>query len=325
MLDVRRLRLLRELALRGTIVAVAEALSFSPSAVSQQLAVLEREAGVPLLERTGRRVRLTPAGENLSRHAEVILQRLEQASGELVDARRGLAGPLRIGAFPTAARAILPQALIALSHEHPGLEPMVSEIDPADVADALRAGNLDLALIHDYDFVPRPTEPGLTALPLCSESVYLASSDTESDSDEAVASLTDCVERAWITAIPGTACHAMTIRACQAAGFTPKVRHHIDEFATVLALVAAGQGVSLVPELGASHPPPGCGSRRCRFDGEPRSLTEQAPTHTRRSQPSHARFARQSRHCWTPSNSGYYMSSPRSSTVTECVSAPTAR
>ncbi|MER2222770.1 MAG: LysR substrate-binding domain-containing protein, partial [Rhodococcus sp. (in: high G+C Gram-positive bacteria)] len=81
--------------------------------------------------------------------------------------------------------------------------------------------------------------------------------DTESDSDEAVASLTDCVERAWITAIPGTACHAMTIRACQAAGFTPKVRHHIDEFATVLALVAAGQGVSLVPELGASHPPPG--------------------------------------------------------------------
>ncbi|MDF3316850.1 LysR family transcriptional regulator [Rhodococcus sp. C3V] len=257
MLDVRRLKLLRELALRGTIVAVAEALSFSPSAVSQQLAVLEREAGVPLLERTGRRVRLTPAGENLARHAEAILQRLEQASGELVDARRGLAGPLRIGTFPTAARAILPAALIALSRELPGLEPMVSEIDPADVADDLRAGTLDLALIHDYDFVPRPTEPGLTTLPLCSEAVYLASSDIESDSHDAVASLTDCVERPWITAIPGTACHAMTIRACQAAGFTPKVRHHIDEFATVLALVAAGQGVSLVPELGAIHPPLG--------------------------------------------------------------------
>ena len=221
MLDVRRLKLLRELALRGTIVAVAEALSFSPSAVSQQLAVLEREAGVPLLERTGRRVRLTPAGENLARHAEAILQRLEQASGELVDARRGLAGPLRIGPFPTAARAILPAALIALSREHPGLEPMVSEIDPADVADDLRAGTLDLALIHDYDFVPRPTEPGLTTLPLCSEAVYLASSDIESDSHDAVASLTDCVERPWITAIRGTACLAMTIRACQAAGFTP--------------------------------------------------------------------------------------------------------
>lgn len=116
-----------------------------------------------------------------------------------------------------------------------------------------------MALIHDYDFVPRPTEPGLTTLPLCSEAVYLASSDIESDPPhDAVASLTDCVERPWITAIPGTACHAMTIRACQAAGFTPpKVRHHIDEFATVLALVAAGQGVSLVPELGAIHPPLG--------------------------------------------------------------------
>src|SRR3546814_11410652 len=105
MLDVRRLKLWRELALRGTIVAVAEALSFSPSAVSQQLAVLEREAGVPLLERTGRRVRLTPAGEKLARHAEDILQRLEQAAGELVDARRGLAGTLRIGTFPAQARA----------------------------------------------------------------------------------------------------------------------------------------------------------------------------------------------------------------------------
>ncbi len=114
-----------------------------------------------------------------------------------------------------------------------------------------------MALIHDYDFVPRPTEPGLTTLPLCSEAVYLASSDIESDPHDAVASLTDCVERPWITAIPGTACHAMTIRACRAAGFTPKVRHHIDEFATVLALVAAGQGVSLVPELGAIHPPLG--------------------------------------------------------------------
>jgi DNA-binding transcriptional LysR family regulator len=255
MLDVRRLRLLRELALRGTIAAVAQALSFSPSAVSQQLAVLEREAGVPLLERTGRRVRLTPAGQTLARHAEAILQRLEQAAGELVDARHGLAGPLRIGTFPTAARAILPAALTALAREHPGLEPMVSEIDPADVADALRAGDLDLALIHDYDFVPQPTEPGLATQPLCSESVYLASAAATGNSDGQT--IIGCQDMPWITAIPGTACHAMTIRACQAAGFTPHARHHIDEFATVLALVAAGQGVALIPQLGAVNPPPG--------------------------------------------------------------------
>ncbi|MGC0364399.1 DNA-binding transcriptional LysR family regulator [Rhodococcus sp. 27YEA15] len=252
MLDVRRLRLLRELALRGTIVAVAQALSYSPSAVSQQLSILEREAGVPLLERTGRRVRLTPAGVNLADHAEAILQRLEQASSELVDVRHGLVGPLRIGTFPTAARSILPTALINLAREHPGLEPMVSEIDPADVADALRAGELDLALIHDYDFVPRIPDAGLIRRPLCSEPVYLASDETS-----VVSTIDECSDSAWITAVSGTACHSMTIRACQSAGFTPRIRHHIDEFATVLALVAAGQGVSLVPELGAVDPPPG--------------------------------------------------------------------
>lgn len=266
MLDVRRLRLLRELALRGTIAAVAEALAFSPSAVSQQLAALEREAGVPLLERTGRRVRLTPAGQNLARHAEAVLERLEQAAAELVDARQGLAGPLRIGTFPTAARAILPAALIALGRGHPGLEPMVSEIDPADVAGALRAGTLDIALIHDYDFVPRTAEPGLATEPVCSESMYLATgltmptpSPTEpTEPAEPVADRTiaGCADAIWITATPGTACHTMTVRACQAAGFTPRVRHRIDEFATVLALVAAGQGVALVPQLGAVDPPP---------------------------------------------------------------------
>jgi DNA-binding transcriptional LysR family regulator len=255
MLDVRRLRLLRELAHRGTIAAVAQALAFSPSAISQQLAVLEREAGVPLLERTGRRVRLTPAGRNLARHAEAVLERLEQAAAELVDARQGLAGPLRIGTFPTAARSILPAALTALARRHPGLEPMVSEIDPAAMADALRAGELEVALIHDYDFVPQPSEPGLAAEPLFSESMYLASQSPVDASDGQV--IARCKDAAWITASPGTACHQMTIRACQAAGFTPRTRHRIDEFATVLALVAAGQGVALVPQLGTMDSPRG--------------------------------------------------------------------
>jgi DNA-binding transcriptional LysR family regulator len=255
MLDMRRLRLLRELSHRGTIAAVAEALAFSPSAVSQQLAVLEREAGVPLLERTGRRVRLTPAGRNLAQHAEALLERLELAAAELVDARRGLAGPLRIGTFPTAARAILPAALTELARRHPALEPMVSEIDPAAIADALRAGELDVALLHDYDFVPQPAEPGLEVADLCSESMYLATaSPPDASSDQLIAQYS---EVDWITASPGTACHQMTIRACQAAGFTPRERHRVDEFSTVMALVAAGHGVALVPHLGTLDTPPG--------------------------------------------------------------------
>jgi DNA-binding transcriptional LysR family regulator len=248
MLDVRRLRLLRELALRGTIAAVADALAFSPSAVSQQLSVLEREAGVALLERTGRSVTLTPAAQVLVEHAEAVLERLERAEAKLAQAREGLSGPVRIGAFPSATRTILPTALRTLAAT--GLTPMVSEVDPADVGDALRAGELDVALVHDYDFVPFPAEPGIVDEPLCTEDMYLAS-------DDGIEELAQGRDAWWIAASPGTRCHAMTIRACAAAGFTPNVRHRIDEFDTVLAFVAAGEGVALVPELGALRPPEG--------------------------------------------------------------------
>ncbi|GAA4995725.1 LysR family transcriptional regulator [Kitasatospora paranensis] len=249
MLDVRRLRLLRELAHHGTIAAVAEALAFSPSAVSQQLSVLEREAGVPLLERTGRRVALTPAGQNLVRHAEAVLERLEQAVAELAHARRGLAGPLRIGTYPSAARAIIPHALAQLASRHPGLEPMVTEVDPASVAAAVRAGELDVALVHEYDLVPTEPEPGLAVTqPVFTEPMYLAAT--------AAGTVAGHRRSPWIVAPAGTLCRAMAVRACRAAGFTPQVRHQVDDFATVLALVAVGQGVGLVPHLGAADPPP---------------------------------------------------------------------
>src|SRR5262245_36166834 len=136
MIEVRRLRLLRELAHRGTIAAVAEAVVLTPSAVSQQLSALEREAGVPLLERSGRRLVLTPVARSLVEHTEAVLDRLERVDAELARARRGLAGPVRLGTFPTAARAIVPAALVALARRHPDLEPMLSEIDPAQLPDA---------------------------------------------------------------------------------------------------------------------------------------------------------------------------------------------
>ncbi|MEU7838573.1 LysR substrate-binding domain-containing protein [Nonomuraea sp. NPDC049129] len=247
MLDPRKLHLLRELAQRGTIAAVAEALSFTPSAVSQQLSALEREAGVPLLERTGRTVTLTPAGHLLVEHAQDVLEQLERASAALAAVRGGPSGPLRIGAFPTAARVLLPPALAELSRAHPGLRPMVSEIDPADVSAALRAGELDVALVHEYDFVPPVTDASLETEPLFGEQMYLTDRAT----------IADARDDAWIVGKPGTLCHAMAIRACQAAGFEPRVRHRIDDFDTVLAFVAAGQGVALVPRLAALAPPHG--------------------------------------------------------------------
>jgi DNA-binding transcriptional LysR family regulator len=258
MIDVRRLRLLLELSRRGTVTAVAEALAYTPSAVSQQLAALEREAGVPLLDRVGRRVALTSAGTVLARYAESVLAVLEEASAALAATRDSLTGPLRIGAFPSAARSILPPALVTLGRDHPGLELMVTELDPVAVPGALRAGTVDVALTFVYDYVPAEPDPAVDTEPLLDEIVYLATATGAwPAAGAAAASIQDCRDAPWISGSPDTLCHTMVIRACQASGFTPRIRHHADDFATVLALVAAGQGVSLIPELGLTGPPPG--------------------------------------------------------------------
>jgi DNA-binding transcriptional LysR family regulator len=253
MIDVRRLRLLLELSRRGTITAVADSLAYTPSAVSQQLAALEREAGVPLLERSGRRVALTPAGAVLTRYAESVLAILEEASAALAATRTSLTGPLRIGAFPTAARTILPSALVALGHDHPALELMVTELDPLAVPGALHAGALDVALTFAYDYVPAEPDPALDVEPLLEEPVYLATAT--GPGGPAQTRIQDWRDAPWIAGSPDTLCHTMVIRACQACGFTPRIRHHADDFATVLALVGASQGVSLIPELGLTEAP----------------------------------------------------------------------
>jgi DNA-binding transcriptional LysR family regulator len=246
MLDVRRLRLLRDLAHLGTITAVADAHTYTPSAVSQQLTVLEREAGTRLLERTGRRVVLTPAGELLVQHAEKILAALEEAQADL--ATTDLTGDLRIGAFPTAVRTVLPPALVRLARDHPRLDLTVTELDPAAAPRELRERRLDVALVNDYDVMPA-AGTGETQ-PLLDETVHLAVHGDER-------SVADAEDSPWIAGTPGTACHAVTLHACRAAGYTPRIRHTADDFDAVLALVAAGQGVSLVPQLAAGSPPDG--------------------------------------------------------------------
>ena len=252
MLDVRRLRLLCDLSRLGTIAAVAAAHTYTPSAVSQQLSALEREAGVPLLERTGRRVRLTAAGRVLVRHGGAVLAALEEADAALAALASGLTGPLRIGAFPTAVRALLPATLVRLGRTHPGLELTVTELDPVAVPAALRDGRLDVALVNDYDLVPATPEPDLEAVRLLDETVYLAV--PASTGDAGLAGLRDS---AWILATPGTLCHTVTVQVCRSAGFAPRARHYADDFATVLSLVGAGQGVSLVPQMAVTEPPAG--------------------------------------------------------------------
>jgi DNA-binding transcriptional LysR family regulator len=251
MLDVRRLRLLRDLAHLGTIAAVARAHAYTPSAVSQQLAALQREAGVRLLERRGRRVRLTDAGRALVAHAETVLAALEAAAATVAAARTGLSGTVRIGAFPSAVRTLLPTALITLARDHPALELMVTELDPVAAPEALRHGRLDVALVHDYDLVPAVPDPTLDSIPLLEETVFLA---VPSEADLAAADDPIAAARhaGWILASPGTLCHTLTQRACATAGYAPTARHHLDDFTAVLALVAAGHGVAIVPELAAA-------------------------------------------------------------------------
>ncbi|MFF6772421.1 LysR substrate-binding domain-containing protein [Streptomyces sp. NPDC012637] len=265
MLDVRRLHLLRELERRGTIAAVAEALSFTASAVSQQLSVLEREAGVPLLERSGRRVVLTPAGRTLVTHADAVLERLELAVSQLAGAREGVRGPLRIGTFPSGGPAIVPGTLAELALRHPALEPMLQEIDSARVSDGLRAGELDVALVHDYDFVPATPDATMDQVPLLEEPMYLATAAADSAPATGPAAgggtlaelLGPWATSAWITAREGTTGHAMAVRACQAAGFQPRIRHQVNDFRTVLALAAIGQGAGFVPGMATAHAPEG--------------------------------------------------------------------
>jgi DNA-binding transcriptional LysR family regulator len=300
MLDVRKMLLLRELARLGTIAAVAEAHFCTPSAVSQQLIALEREAGVPLIRRSGRGVELTAAGADLADRTGPVLALLEQAAAAVAASRTELAGELRIGAFQTAVRTLLPAALVALGTEHPRLELRVTELDPAQAPDALRAGVLDIALVHEYDYVPAEPDPALRTEPLLDEEVFLAAAgelrtgelrtgelrpgklgtaergklaadagehragepaagEPAIASDEAVRSqpLLAAREQPWIVASPGTLCHLMAVRLCQEAGFTPRIRHYADDFAAVLTLVAAGQGVALVPELALAERPDG--------------------------------------------------------------------
>jgi len=271
MLDVRRMQLLRDLARLGTIAAVAQARFCTPSAVSQQLSALEREAGQPLIRRSGRGVELTAAGLELADRTGPVLALLEEAEAALAGMRGELTGELRVGAFPTAVRSLLPAALVRLSGEHPRLELHLTELDPADVPDALRSGALDVALVHEYDYVPAEPDAGLATEPLLEETIFLAAA-AAADADAAGAwppgttavaanSRHDPVRASrdlpWIVASPGTLCHLMSVRLCQAAGFMPRIRHYADDFAAVLTLVAAGQGVALVPELALADRPGG--------------------------------------------------------------------
>jgi DNA-binding transcriptional LysR family regulator len=252
MLDLRRLRLLYELHERGTIAAVAEALQFTPSAVSQQLAVLEREAGVPLLERAGRGVRLTDPATVLVRHAELLLERAELAEAELAGATGSVGGRGRIASFQSVALCLAIPVMQALARDAPDLRCELVESEPEQSLPALALGDVDLVLADEWQHQPRSRPAGVERHDLHRDPVRLllpADHPAASRHRRAVP-LTELAGEAWITGHRGTGWEEITNRICrELGGFDPDIRHRSNDSVICLSLVAHGQAVTLLPEL----------------------------------------------------------------------------
>jgi DNA-binding transcriptional LysR family regulator len=251
MLDLRRLRLLRELRDRGTVGAVATALDYSPSAVSQQLRVLERETGAELLERNGRRIRLTEGGLTLARHAERLLAAAEEAEAELAAADGRVAGTVRIAAFQTATLALVPAALSALALAHPQLRLEVIEAEPEAALHELALGELDLVIADEWEYVPRVRLEGLLREELLSERVRLVlPADHPLASGGNPVELAGLAEAPWACGPPPSAHDKLVQRACRVlGGFSPDVRHRSTDLLVLLTLVRTGHAVTLLPDL----------------------------------------------------------------------------
>jgi DNA-binding transcriptional LysR family regulator len=264
MLDVRRLHMLRELAARGTIAATAQALGYTPPAISQHLAALERQVGVALLERQGRRVALTPAARLLVDRTERVLAELEAAEAELADGE--VRGTVRLTAFPTAAATIVPRAMARFAAEHPAAEVTLAELEPEDALPALKVGDADVAVVHSYDFSPRSPDQSVELTLLLEDDIHVAIPANHPAAADVV-ELEALANDRWIAGYLDTACHRVVVTSCRAAGFEPRVVARSNDFRVVLALVAAGQGVALVPRLAVDEVP--AGVRLTRADGPP--------------------------------------------------------
>ena len=255
MLDLRRLRLLRELSERGTIAAVADALQFTPSAVSQQLAMLEREAGVRLLERAGRGVRLTDAALVLVGHAEALLERAALAEAELAAAAGTVAGRGRIAGFQSVLLRLALPAMEALARDAPQLRCELFEAEPELALPALALGDLDLVIGDEWQHQPRSLPPNLQRHDLLTDPVYLilpARHGAARRHRDAVP-LAELAGEAWTTGHTGMGWEDMIQRTCrELGGFDPDIRHRTNDATVSLALVARGLAVTMLPDLALS-------------------------------------------------------------------------
>jgi molybdate transport repressor ModE-like protein len=244
-LDVGRMRLLREVARRGTIAGAARRLGLTPSAVSQQLTVLEREAGTALIDRSPRGVVLTGAGNALVVRADEVLDLLAAARADLDRLTGSVTGPVSMAAVASAAVTFVSDAVLALGVTHPGIAVSVTAAEPARALDRLVAGDVDLAIVDEYDYVPLALPEFVVARELGREPLVVVAPDgTFGRRRPTLASLADAH---WVMPPDDAACGLAVRSACRAAGFEPVVRWETDDLLLLVRAVAAGHGLAVLP------------------------------------------------------------------------------
>jgi DNA-binding transcriptional LysR family regulator len=262
MLDIRKLRLLRELEVRGTVTGVAEALSYSPSSVSQQLAALEKESGVRLLVKVGRRVQLTPQAEILVEHTAAILDLLDKAEAALAASLTTVTGIVRVAVFQSAAHAVIPSALSILAAEFPELRVEVTEREPELGLFEVSARDFDLVIAEQYPGSTRGLRPDLDRVDLTTDPIRLATATptptptatatataTTKQARITATSLADAAGLPWVMEPEGTAARTWAVQLCRAAGFEPDVRYETADLVAHIRLISSGNAVGLLPDL----------------------------------------------------------------------------
>ncbi|MEU2164776.1 LysR substrate-binding domain-containing protein [Streptomyces sp. NPDC019208] len=257
MLNLERLRTLDALARHGSVSAAADGLHVTTSAVSQQMAKLEREVGQQLLAKNGRGVRLTDAGRLLADHAARILSQVELAQADIEAQRGQVVGEVRLGAFPTAARGLFPAALTALRADHPDLRVRTSELEPEYALRQVIRGDLDLAIALDWSNKRLPVPGGLTREPLLDDAADVAMPADHPLAGRADVDLEDFADDDWVSWPEGEFCYEWLVFTLRAKGIEPRIVHLAGEHHTQLALIAAGLGVCVTPRLGRGPVPEG--------------------------------------------------------------------
>lgn len=249
MYDLHRLRLLRELSHRGTLAAVAEALGYSPSAVSHQLAILEREVKVPLLEPAGRGVRLTSTATELVAHTETILRELERAEADIAASRAEIVGTLRVATFLTAAHTLVLDVIDRLAQQHPRLRVTFSHLNAEAAIPALLARDYDLVLSEEYPGVPSAPHPGVVTSTIATDPLLLAVPD-----DWTARHLLELTHAPWVMEHPQAAARTWSTATCREAGFEPTVYYETSDLTLHAAIVARGHAAAFLPQLGLTPP-----------------------------------------------------------------------